>query len=230
MSEKLGSQTEANEIFEFALRHRTWQKQENNNYYARRAFEYYAEEMAAWEDEQKRIAAGEYVYWPMRKPRSLEVHYPYGPNLPEPELMEGWRYLASGVSRSAYLAPSGVVYKVMKTPGATYQGNKEEHETAERARRSGSVKGAYIPRTTLWEVPGCYVIAIEFMDGIREDKHWEMNCWGGKCYCYFPGAPRCASRIRDELQYKLGLTDLHSHNVLWVPSQRAWAVVDLGNG
>ena len=230
MSETLGSQNEANEIFAFVSRYNAWQVQENNNYYAARAFQWYREEMEAWEAEQKKIAAGEYVYWPMRKPSKVENHYPFGPNIAEPELMPGWRYLAAGVSRRAYLAPSGVVYKVMKSPGSSYQGNKEEHATAERARRSGSVKGAYIPRTYIWEVPGCAVIAIEFMDGIREDKHWEAGCWGGKCLCAFPGSPRCTSRIRSELQSKLGLTDLHSHNVLWVPSQRAWAVVDLGNG
>lgn len=225
----LGSQIEANEIFEFVTRYNAWQAQEKNNSYAQRAFEYHAECLAAWERDQKRIAAGEEIYYPAYHPGTLEVHYPYGPNIEEPKLSDGWRFLAAGISRRAYLSPSGVVYKVMKTTGSTYQGNKEEHETAERVRRSGSVKGAYIPRTHLYKVPGCYVIAIEFMDGIREDSHWNQGCYF-KCICAFPGSPRCSTRIREELESKLGLSDLHSHNVLWVPKQRKWAVVDLGCG
>lgn len=236
MSEKLGSQDEANEIFGFVLKWLAWKEMENNNYYARRAFEWHAEEMAAWEDEQKRIAAGEYVYWPMNKPGRLEVNYPYGPNTEEPKIPAGWKYLASGISRRAYLSPTGVVYKVQKDPGSDYQGNKGEHATAEKVRRSGSVKGAYIPRTALYEVPGSWVIALEYMPGIRGDHHWDAcrsytyygEDTGRKCTCMFPGAVRCAARIKRELQTKLGLSDLHSENVLWVPSQRVWAVVDLG--
>jgi hypothetical protein len=224
----LGSQNEADEIFAFVLRYNMWQEQENNNYYARRAFEWHAEELAAYERDRAQIAAGVEVYWPARKPEPLEVYYPYGPNVEEPTIPAGWKFLAAGISRRAYLAPSGVVYKVMKTVGATYQGNASEHETAERCRRSGSVKGAILPRTALYKVPGCSVIALEFMDGIREDKHWD-KCWG-KCSCAFPGSPRCAVKIREDIQRVWGLTDLHSQNVLWVPSQRAWAVVDMGNG
>ncbi|WMI33864.1 serine/threonine kinase [Streptomyces phage Patelgo] len=225
----LGSQSEADEIFAFVLRYNAWKQQEDSNYYARRAFEYHAEMVAEYKREQEEIRNGAVVYWPLPNPGPLEVHYPYGPNVAEPTVPDGWKFLAAGISRRAYLAPSGVVYKVMKTPGTDYQGNKGEHETAERVRRSGQVKGAIIPRTALYKVPGCYVIALEFMDGKREDRHWDMGCYY-KCICAFPGSPRCSSKIRAELESKLGLYDLHSQNVLWVPSQRAWAVVDLGNG
>lgn len=42
---------------------------------------------------------------------------------------EGWEYLGEGSFRAAYLAPSGVVYKVqMDLPSARHQSNKREYE------------------------------------------------------------------------------------------------------
>lgn len=42
---------------------------------------------------------------------------------------EGWEYLGAGSFRAAYLAPSGVVYKVQKhRPSSRYQTNKGEYE------------------------------------------------------------------------------------------------------
>lgn len=233
MSETIGNQAEANEIFSFVLRYNAWKTQERANEYAAWEFKRHAELMAEWNEQEKRIAAGEHIYWPMRKPAEFKCNYAYGPNFEKPEIPEGWKYLAAGVSRRAYLSPSGVVYKVQRNPESDYQGNKGEHETAERVRKSGSVRGAYIPKTSLYEVPGSWVIALEYMNGIRGDQHWEQCAnaayYGkGKCSCMFPGAVRCALAIRRELQNKLGLTDLHNENVLWVPSQRVWAVVDLG--
>ncbi|AXH68937.1 hypothetical protein SEA_SPARKLEGODDESS_258 [Streptomyces phage SparkleGoddess] len=208
----LGSQSEANEIFEYVQRFSAWREFNNGMEYNRQTAE-------RWEYQR------EMGYIPEDSP--LEFYYPYGPELPEPEMPEGWKYLAAGVSRRAYLSPTGVVYKVQKTPGSDYQGNRGEHQTAEYVRSLGNVVGAVIPRTELYEVPGCYVIALEFMDGIRGHDKWDRNCYGTNCRCGFM-AGRCARTIRRELENKFGLSDLHSENVLWIPSQRKWAVVDLG--
>ncbi|WNN94817.1 hypothetical protein SEA_PHREDRICK_264 [Streptomyces phage Phredrick] len=221
MSETIGNQAEAEEIFSFVLRYNAWKVMERNNEFAAYEFKRHAELL-----ELHRRFPDDPWY---RHPGSLRCHYAYGPNIEKPELPEGWKFLAAGVSRRAYLSPSGVVYKVQRNPESDYQGNKGEHETAERVRKSGDVRGAYIPRTSLYKVPGSWVIALEYMNGIRGDEHWEMYCYPGeRCRCAFPGYVRCASAIKRELQNKLGLSDLHNENVLWVPSQRVWAVVDLG--
>lgn len=218
----LGSQEEANEIFAFALSWMAWKEMEKSNANAAAEMDWHRRQLERWQREPD--------YY--RNPGNFVGNYAYGPNVQEPTLPEGWKFLASGISRRAYLAPSGVVYKVQRNPESEYQGNKGEHETAEKVRRSGNVRGAYIPRTALYKVPGSWVIALEFMDGIRGDRHWDEceynRYYSRKCTCFFPGAVRCASEIRKELQNKLGLSDLHSENVLWVPKQRVWAVVDLG--
>lgn len=215
----LGSQSEANEIFAYVLRWNAWKEFNRSNEYARWEFEDHFQRVANHNADPE---------W-YRHPGEFRCHYAYGPEMPEPTVPDGWKFLAAGVSRRAYLSPTGVVYKVQRDPGSDYQGNKGEHETAERVRKSGEVRGAYIPRTALYEVPGSWVIALEYMHGVRGDWHWETYCYpGGKCGCGFPGYRRCASAIKRELQSKLGLTDLHNENVLWVPSQRVWAVVDLG--
>lgn len=228
MSETIGIQAEAEEIFSFALRYNAWKVMERNNEFAAYEFKRHAELL-----ELHRRFPDDPWY---RHPGSLRCHYAYGPNIEKPELPEGWKFLAAGMSRRAYLSPSGVVYKVQRNLESDYQGNKGEHETAERVRKSGSVRGAYIPRTSLYKVPGSWVIALEYMPGIRGDHHWDScrstsyygDDTGRKCTCMFPGAVRCSARIKSELRNKLGLFDLHSENVLWVPSQRVWAVVDLG--
>ncbi len=51
-------------------------------------------------------------------------YYEFSPQAPE-----GWEYLGEGSFRAAYLAPSGVVYKVQKDlPSSRYQTNKGEYE------------------------------------------------------------------------------------------------------
>lgn len=45
---------------------------------------------------------------------------------------EGWKYLGSGSYRTAYLSPSGVVYKVQQDPGCSYQSNRGEWDTYRR--------------------------------------------------------------------------------------------------
>lgn len=208
----LGSQSEANEIFGYVARLSAWREFNDGMEYNGRQ----------WERRQYEIKNG----W-VAADEPFTFYYPFGPEMPEPVMPEGWKYLAAGVSRRAYLSPTGVVYKVQKTPGSDYQGNKGEHETAEYIRSLGTVVGAVIPQTALYEVPGCYVIALEFMDGEREKYEWGRNCYGTNCRCGFL-AGRCAVTIKRELESKFGLSDLHSQNVLWLPSQRKWAVVDLG--
>lgn len=219
----LGSQQEADEIFAYVLEFLAWKEMHDSNRNAFAEWEWHASQIRRFEQDN-----GEGWY---RHPGEFVGHYAYGPEMEEPKVPDGWRFLAAGISRRAYLSPTGVVYKVQRDPASTYQGNKGEHETAQKIRKSCDVKGAYIPLTELYKVPGSWVIALEFMDGVRSAPQWEHctynNYYGRKCTCMFPGSVRCAGKIRKELT-RLGLSDLHSENVLWVPKQRVWAVVDLG--
>lgn len=100
----------------------------------------------------------------------------------------GWTYLGSGCYRSAYLAPSGVVYKVQKyLDDSAWQSNYKEWLTWKRLYFSCKMpKYSRLPRLNYFPVSQAGklgVIAIEKLDGAyshygtfkRDDgelEHW----------------------------------------------------------
>lgn len=61
---------------------------------------------------------------------------------------DGWEYIGDGSSRIAYLAPSGVVYKVQRYADEAY--NHQEHSNFEHIRKSGSLPmGWRVPESWL---------------------------------------------------------------------------------
>lgn len=78
----------------------------------------------------------------------------YGTILPE-----GWRNLGSGSTRTAYLSPSGVVYKVGRE-----RNNKVEAEAIESFYKQGKAEDEnyYIPKAAMF---ACGVLAMERVEG-----------------------------------------------------------------
>jgi len=73
------------------------------------------------------------------------------------QLEAGWTFIGSGHSRHAYLAPSGVVYKVGWTGS-----NKAEHEAA-TIMRSANHPFIGVPETRYYDTLG--VLAMQYIEG-----------------------------------------------------------------
>jgi hypothetical protein len=105
----------------------------------------------------------------------------------------GWTYLGGGCYRSAYLAPSGVVYKVQKDlSGESWQTNYGEWQTWKRLYLSCKMpKRSRLPQLGFYPVPGgenhLGVIAIEKLDGVYsyygtyKDENGEPQYWSTVC-------------------------------------------------
>lgn len=137
---------------------------------------------------------------------------------------EGWKYLSSGSFRSAYLAPSGVVYKVQNDigPYSRYQTNECEYEKwrslyfgCKMPRYSRLPKLGYFPIKE-----GVGVIAIERFS---------------KSYRYFGqftdenGIPRYWSDVVSEIANKCKVGDLAGDNLFLDDDGKTIVPVDLAD-
>lgn len=124
---------------------------------------------------------------------------------------DGWQYLGSGISRQAWLSPTGIVYKVARFAS----NNISEHNWAQQYRklhREGHPVVRYvnktlrIPRTALY----CdgFVIAMEFF-GTDELSYLDSRYDRGK-----------------EAARLLGCIDLHRGNIR--KAGKRMALIDLG--
>ena len=211
----IGSITEAETIFRYAQSLKVVTKQEKDN-------RIHADE---WNHHQWLVEEFEKGW--RRDPGPFVPRHAFGPVNKKPELPYGWEVKGAGISRRAYLSPSGVIYKIQHHEEQS-QSNAEEHDFAQRVRRMGNVIGVIIPRTALYYIDNQPVIAMEFMDGEIQHPDWDRcGVWNGGCNCS-ARAGYCTDTIRRKIQHTFNIGDLHSNNVLWIPKQRKWAVVDLG--
>jgi hypothetical protein len=127
---------------------------------------------------------------------------------------DGWTYLGSGVSRRAYLSPSGVVYKVAITPYER-QYNRWEYYASITMRNlpeyEWARKKVYIPEAEMYGD----VIAMEYIppSGRTDLSVYDL---------------RESDKDLDHAIRILPLsTDLHNGNVEYLPDGRV-AVFDLG--
>lgn len=153
---------------------------------------------------------------------------------------DGWEFLGAGCYRSAYLAPSGVVYKIGHDSG-----NRQEASTAQRLRKL-NIPGIYIPKTSSFNFEvnthrhRRTIVAMEYIDGEHPDGCWVTH-WNGQselyCYCgqYAEGdegvmhinVPACeAALFMDTIKSKVPLSDIHCENVIRMSDGRI-AVIDL---
>jgi len=148
-----------------------------------------------------------------------------------------WSYLASGSTRSVYLGPDGIVYKLCHD--GDYDWNLVENELARKWRGSKKLEPleTEVPRVRLHyggHVKGesQYVLAMEYVPRAMElDCHFytgpdepEDN---SPCDCRYWGQARiCFAVLCDRLE-ALGIHDMFSGNVHY-GHDKLFHIIDLG--
>lgn len=135
-----------------------------------------------------------------------ELHYrhmwvsSYKVVINEEIIPEGWKYLASGVSRDAYLGPDGVVYKFPKRDWGS-EACQNEYRIWQEKRAKAKAQGVHLARCFWHEAHK--VLAMEYCPKARDYDH-------NSDYAKISG---------------LGLYDIHNQNV-WIDSRGRLVMVD----
>lgn len=137
----------------------------------------------------------------------------------------GWKEIGSGEYRTAYLSPTGVVYKIERGFRKN-QSNRGEYERILELRYDKILAGygAYIPKAWLYECGRTDVIAMEYVTGASITLACLLD---NECKCG-PEFSECGWDILDRVSTASGLTDLHRDNVVFIPEQNRVALIDLG--
>lgn len=126
---------------------------------------------------------------------------------------EGWKYINKGCDRSAWLSPSGVVYKVEHRSTYSSQNESEASRLKEVWKRP-PIEGCRFPKFDIFTVGDEIVIAMEMIDGPRLADYKGPDYDDLHCLMY-------------DLEDKYGLCDVHDENVL-VDEDGILVLVDLG--
>ena len=106
------------------------------------------------------------------------IHDEYQKNWRNHEMPEGWRTLGSGMFRTAYLSPSGVVYKV---ENVCHDSNRDEAYRYEQVKHLNGTLPFRFAECEFMLSEGRYtVLAMEYVqtdDSDVEDSFWEMEDW-----------------------------------------------------
>lgn len=135
---------------------------------------------------------------------------------PGAQAPEGWKRLGSGCYRIAFLAPSGIVYKVQNNPDS-FQSNAEEASTLRRYMFRKLPKGCRFPRYQLFMVRESEgVMAMERMESMLKE------------YSHYKAEHRRVRDLKAALVDALyDLWDLHDGNI-GVAEDGAVVPIDLG--
>lgn len=135
---------------------------------------------------------------------------------------KGWQYLGSGSYRSAYLSPTGVVYKV-NDDDSYYGSNDSEWDNYLRIEGMVLPSWLRIPRMQLYGD----VMAAEYVD-MSNALEW---CTFDECLCGGIWRGMCQVYLHDEVNELLNISDMHNDNLIPVPSPMGmqWWAIDLGH-
>lgn len=110
-------------------------------------------------------------------------------------LPPGWRLLATGSTRTVYLGPDGVVYKVENGSMDSEDANRTEFETFETMRSTSLPPGWRLAPSNLYVVDDKPILAMEHIQGTHEvsphgalheyddDPECTLDCeMRGQCY------------------------------------------------
>lgn len=129
---------------------------------------------------------------------------------------EDWKKLGSGCYRTAYLSPSGVVYKVQHRK-TSWQTNVGEAEKIRSLMFRKLPKGCRLPRFALYDLGTEGVLAMEKFDKLLNE--FAFYSFDGSRYW----------GLREELMQALNLWDLHGANVA-IDKEGLVVPIDLGEG
>lgn len=142
---------------------------------------------------------------------------------------KGWKHVGSGGTRSCFLSPDGVVYKI---EGLHSNSNEREVKAAVRYRKNKQLaeQDVFIPETTGWNVKDgsltATVVAMEYID----DGGVTVQCnaeYGDDCNCRKWGTPRvCYGWLLNYIS-DVGLEDMFWGNVK-AGKDGKFYVIDLG--
>lgn len=128
----------------------------------------------------------------------------------------GWRYLGSGISRTVYLGPDRIAYKVSPQDAGA---NKLEHKKAKQLRKKEIE--FQIPETELYL--GGRVLAMEFVERSKTRRYYYGCDCEGDDDCF---RLRCAYRVEAAFNKQTRLIDFHSGNCM-IGKDGRYYVVDL---
>jgi len=143
---------------------------------------------------------------------NLEVASKLSRNLPTPR---GWKRLGAGSSRTAYLGPDGLVYKVSSW-GDYFQSKNEAKVVWAWRKRNDLPEWCVIPRAYFHAETGVEVM--EYFEGSQPPCDQYFGCSCGQAVCW-------RLRIRDLV--KLGWADPQTANALLTRDGRV-VLIDMG--
>lgn len=139
------------------------------------------------------------------------------------KLPDGWARLGSGISRTVYLSPDGVAYKV----GDAYA-NEADHMLSEVFRRKPIPKGWDIPVAHYFEEltvndTELTVLAMEYVKGFHRPPCDDV---------YYKGCQHtdCVDVDRQIAHKAFSLSDFHEGNYVIRDSDGAKVIIDFGEG
>ena len=143
-------------------------------------------------------------------------------------LPKGWKKIGQGGTRTAYLGPDGVVYKVQHDWDFD-ECNRDEVKAARRLKKNVFLQrqGVHIPETVGYRVKGKTIVAMEYIAG--KPSRCNKASWDekAKCSCRTFGTPRICFGVLYDMLDERGFNDCYSGNVLYTPDNKIW-LIDLG--
>ncbi len=130
----------------------------------------------------------------------------------------GWSEIGSGGTRTAYLSPDNVVYKV----GSSYINVREAKASRKfRAQKHWESHDIVIPRARAWRIAGereveygrnhvVYVLAMEYVE--PQDMAYCKAQYGETCTCRKFGTPRVCVAKAFEYMRQRGVYDMFEDN------------------
>lgn len=129
----------------------------------------------------------------------------------------GWQRLGAGCSRTAFLSPDGVVYKVQCRYSGSFQTNEREWRNYNRFRLSHRLpQGARFPRWSFYRLDGRGVIASEKFVRLLND------------FSQYSGEGSTLWSLRGKVADRLNLWDMHGANLAVDEETMELVPIDLG--
>lgn len=136
---------------------------------------------------------------------------------------EGWEYLGEGCYRTAYLSPTGVVYKVQQSESGGWQTNAGEWEVWKRL-----YFGCKMPVHS--RLPKMYYHALAGRENLGVMASERFNKSLGDYPAYARQDETDYWSVLDSVRKATGVSDLYSTNLMIDEENKLLVPIDLGGG